>query len=200
MNKILGAAVLSMTLFACGPMTGTDAGTDAGSTADAGSDAGTAAPTCASYCTSVMANCTGANAQYSTPAACLGSCSAFAAGTTGATSGNSLGCRAYHAGASPSDAALHCPHAGPAGDGACGTNCESFCTIAIAKCAGTFTDLAACTTACGAFAMNTARYNQSTTSGNSYACRMYHLSVAATDSASATTHCPHITTVSSTCN
>ena len=196
MNKILGAAaVLSMSLFACGPMTGTDAGTNV----DAGTDAGTAAPTCASYCTSVMANCVGANAQYSSEAACLGSCSAFAAGASGATSGNTLGCRAYHAGASTADVVVHCPHAGPAGDATCGSNCESFCTVAIAKCAGTFTDLGACTTACAAFPTNAAHYNQSTTSGNSFACRMYHLSVAATDSTQATTHCPHITTVSATC-
>ena len=175
-------------------MTGTDAGTDAGTT-----DAGSGAPTCASYCTTVMANCVGANAQYSSQASCLGACAAFGQGTTGATSGNTLSCRAYHAGASPADPALHCPHAGPAGDATCGSNCESFCAIAIAKCAGTFADAAACTSACNGFATNTAHYNSNTTSGNSFACRMYHLSVAATDATTATTHCPHITTVSSTC-
>lgn len=171
-------------------MTGTDAGTDAGT------DGGTAGPTCAIYCSTVTTNCIGANAQYSNEAACLGSCSAFTAGSSGATSGNNLGCRAYHAGAAPADLPLHCPHAGPAGDATCGSNCESFCTIAVAKCAGTFADVGACTSACMAFPTATARYNSSTTSGNSFACRMYHLSVAATDAALAATHCPHITTAS----
>jgi len=143
-----------------------------------------------------MANCTGANAQYSSEASCLGSCSAFMQGTTGATSGNTLSCRAYHAGAAPSDAALHCPHAGPAGDGACGGNCEGFCTIAVAKCGGQFADVASCTTACNSFAMNTAHYTDATTSGNSFSCRMYHLSVAATDATSAGIHCAHTTAAS----
>ena len=189
MNKLLGAvAVLSMSMWSCGaPSPGTDAGTDAGTAA---------APTCASYCAAVMANCTGANAQYSSEAACLGTCSAYAQGTTGATSGNTLSCRAYHAGAAPADAALHCPHAGPAGDGACGGNCEGFCAVAVAKCSTQFADVPTCTTACTAFPMSTAHYTDATTSGNSFACRMYHLSVAATDAASATTHCPHTTTVS----
>jgi hypothetical protein len=194
LNKtFLAAAVLSTSLFACGEMMMTS---DSGTTTDAGTDAGTAAPTCASYCTTVMANCTGANSQYANEASCLGSCSAFTQGTTGATSGNSLSCRAYHAGAAPSDAALHCPHAGPAGDGACGGNCESFCTIAVAKCSANFANTAACTAACMGFAMNTARYTSATTSGDSFSCRMYHLSVAATDTASATTHCPHTTAAS----
>ena len=197
MNKtLLAAAVLSLSIFSCGAPSGDDAGTDAGRT-DAGTDAGTAvAPTCASYCTAIMANCTGANSQYSNQAACLGSCSAMTQGMTGATSGNTLSCRAYHADAAPTDAALHCPHAGPAGDGACGANCDGFCAIAVAKCSGQFATLAACTTACTGFPTVTARYTSATTSGNSFACRMYHLSVAATDATSATTHCGHTTTAS----
>lgn len=193
-------AVLSLSIWSCGsmPTPGTDGGTDAGNNmnTDAGADAGPTAPTCASYCATVMANCTGANKQYPNEAACLGSCSALPQGATGATSGNSLSCRAYHASAAPTDAALHCPHAGPAGDGACGGNCESFCTIAVAKCSSNFADVNACTTACNGFAMNTVHYTDATTSGDSFACRMYHLSVAATDTASATTHCPHTTTAS----
>ena len=39
-------------------------------------------------------------------------------------------------------------------------------------------------------------YNDSTTSGNNFACRMYHLSVAASDSTLAATHCAHTTTAS----
>lgn len=189
MNKLLAALVIpSMCLLNCGTASPyTDAGTDAGTPT---------APTCASYCAAMAKNCTGPNAQYVTEASCLGTCSAFAQGTTGATSGNTLSCRAYHAGASPADAAQHCPHAGPAGDGACGSNCEGFCTVAVAKCATNFADIPSCTTACNGFAMNTAHYTANTSTGNNYACRMYHLSVAATDAASATAHCSHTTTAS----
>jgi hypothetical protein len=122
-------------------------------------------------------------------------------GTAGAMGGNNLECRAYHAGAAAAAPVLHCPHAGPAGDSVCGSNCESFCTVAINKCASQFQDnLATCTTQCNAFVNSTATYNSNSVSGDSFACRMYHLTVAATDTASATTHCPHITPVSAACH
>jgi hypothetical protein len=147
-----------------------------------------------------MANCTGANAQYSTTDSCLGACAAFPAGTIGATGGNNLECRAYHAtNSAGAGATTHCPHAGPAGDGVCGSNCEGFCTVALAKCPAIFADMTACTTACGGFASNTARYNSTVTSGNSFSCREYHLSVAATGPSQATTHCGHIAATSATC-
>ncbi len=226
MTKILGGIAAVVLFVGCGEQTsGTtdsgkpvnDAGTtrdagdnpvvDAGSGQDAGSsmtDAGTAAATCAGYCAKIQANCTGtANAQYGTLAACLGSCSAFTAGTIGAQAGNSLECRAYHAGAAQADPATHCSHAGPAGDGVCGSNCEGFCTIAQSACTGSnlqFPDAGSCPAACASYASVSARYNSSSASGNSYACRMYHLSVAATSGGGqATVHCPHITPASATC-
>jgi hypothetical protein len=125
---------------------------------------------------------------------------AFTQGALGMMSGNNLECRSYHAGAAAGGGAMtHCPHAGPAGDAVCGDNCESFCTIALAKCPTQYPTMNACTTACAGFAMNTARYNSTSTSGNSFACRMYHLSVAAIGAGSAATHCPHTQTTSATC-
>ena len=44
---------------------------------------------------------------------CIKQCSYFPAGSPGATFGNSLACRNYHAGAAKNNAALHCPHASP---------------------------------------------------------------------------------------
>ena len=147
-----------------------------------------------------MANCTGANAQYSTTDSCLGACAAFTQGTLGATGGNNLECRGYHANnAAGAGATTHCPHAGPAGDGVCGSNCESFCTVALAKCPAIFADGTACTNACGAFASNTAHFNSTVQSGNSFSCREYHLSVAATGPTQATAHCGHIAAVSAPC-
>lgn len=179
-----------------------DAGpSDSGVVTDGGaSDGGTATP-CASYCASIQANCTAANVQYPSLGSCLGSCAGFA---SGAATGNTLECRAYHANAAGSDAATHCPHAGPAGDGVCGANCDGFCSVAAAACTGNnliYASTDVCKTECLGFASVTARYNSTLTSGNSYACRMYHLSIAATAGGSqAATHCPHIKAVSAVCN
>src|SRR5262249_48685245 len=95
-----------------------------------------AAPTCAAYCSSITANCTGANLQYSSMDSCMAVCPAFALGTASAQAGNSLGCRTYHAGAAAMNPGVHCGHAGPGGNSACGLNCEGFCTIVLHACTG----------------------------------------------------------------
>ncbi|MEI8259193.1 MAG: hypothetical protein WCJ30_26285 [Deltaproteobacteria bacterium] len=188
--------------------TGTDtAAADTGPTADTGADTGS--PTdggnntaaCMAYCTTIMTNCTAANAQYVTMDACMGSCLGLPVGTAGATSGNSIACRAYHAAAAATGAGLHCPHAGPSGASVCGTPCEGFCAIAMHACTGAnmeFASADACISACNAFA-TTPSYSTTTTSGNSYACRLYHLTVASSSTASAATHCPHIVAASPVC-
>jgi hypothetical protein len=54
---------------------------------------------------------------------------------------------------------------------------------------------------CGAFtALSTSYANDSTTSGDSFACRTYHLTVAATvGGAQAATHCSHTKATSAPC-
>jgi len=98
-----------------------------------------------------MANCTATNAQYPDMAHCLGSCAAFTVGTSTVndTTGDTLGCRIYHANASAgaTNAPLHCPHAGPGGDLISATTpptycsggdfCTNFCTLEIATCGST---------------------------------------------------------------
>lgn len=84
---------------------------------------------CAAYCATIGANCAGADAQYGNNDTCLATCAAFPPGTLADVSGNTLGCRNYHAGAAAQDASTHCVHAGPGGDGICGGNCESFCIM-----------------------------------------------------------------------
>jgi hypothetical protein len=201
MNARLVVAALSLMVFSCGSSSNTDSGSGGGSGAGGGSatGGGTAQATCAGYCTTLAANCTTTNAQFGTEGACLGSCAGYTQGDAGVTSGNSLECRSYHATAAAGGAALHCPHAGPAGDGTCGANCESFCALAMAKCSGTFASLQACTTACAAFPNTTAHYTSSAATGDTFSCRMYHLSVASTDATLASQHCPHIVTISAVC-
>ena len=66
----------------------------------------------------ITASCTGANKQYTDKADCVKQCTVnykFKAGKDGDTSGNTIGCRTYHAGAAKTDPATHCYHAGSSG-------------------------------------------------------------------------------------
>lgn len=174
---------------------GTGGGT-AGSAGSAGAGGG-AGLTCDGYCTEIMANCKEANQQYSSKDVCLKVCANFPVGTESDTNGNTLGCRAYHTGAAKgtaNDAVLHCPHAGPAGDDFCGSNCEGYCNIMVPVCTGEFAGgLNDCLTKCASLTKATSKYTIAQTTGDSVECRIYHASAAAEDPAggSAAEHCPH---------
>lgn len=214
MTHLRIASVFTLSLAALIGCGDDAAGTDGGVTADTGvaatdsgvtADSGVAAVSCDDYCTKVMANCTGNLAQYSSLDACKKSCAAFPVGMAADTSGNTQGCRQYHAGAAMANPALHCGHAGPSGAGVCGTPCQGFCSIQAAACTGALDQGygmdAACNTACTtAFGNSMGTYSATVTGGNSLACRLYHLTVAASSAANATLHCPHTATVSATCN
>ena len=176
-----------------------DSGVDAGpGDVDSGpGDVDGGGPTldCTTYCTRMMTNCTGANAMYGSMDFCMDTCDHMVEGMLSDMGGNTLGCRIYHAGAAAGDPATHCIHAGPGGDGACGGNCESFCQLATEICPSQYPAVPACTAQCGSYA-ESPDYSAATTSGNSFACRLYHLTAAASDSA---THCPHTAMVSTTC-
>jgi hypothetical protein len=156
--------------------------------------------TCANYCTTITAACTGANSQYGSAAECMATCALFPPGAAADMAGHTLGCRIYHAGASETGADVHCRHAGPGGDTACGTNCTGFCALVLGACTGANAqyggDMNACMTACGGFA-TTPAYDSSKTSGNSFACRLYHATAA---SANPALHCSHTGATSATCN
>lgn len=180
-------------LTACG-------GDDDSPAIDAGTDAPAVAQTCANYCATIATNCTGANTMYTSEAACLASCATWQPGTANEMSGNTLACRIYHSGAASGNPGLHCRHAGPGGDGACGSNCEGFCTLVQGVC-GTqatppYADMNACMTACAGYA-TTPPYDATQTGGNSLACRLYHATAASTLPG---THCPHTASTSATCN
>jgi hypothetical protein len=190
------------------------AGTTTTSTSATGSTGTGATETldCKSYCTEVMTNCKAGNEQYKTTESCMAVCAAFAPGTLGETENNTLGCRLYHGGvpavATPD---LHCAHAGPTGGdkdvtdaavGICGEGCDAFCAIAGAVCKDAnkqYADKETCLTDCKMFKANVATYSTADVDTNDFGCRMYHLTVAATDAASATAHCGHIKSVSPTC-
>lgn len=175
---------------------------------DAAADGTPAAtPDCASYCTTIQMNCMGANAQYPDVGHCMAACASFDVGTTGQATGNTLGCRIYHAGApAVTNAMLHCPHAGPGGDLTdvvappsqyCGDACTSFCKLEIMACGtttsapttGQYADMNACMSACANFPNSTHPY-ATTAKGDSLACRLYHATNAAM-TGNAAVHCPH---------
>lgn len=157
------------------------------------------APNCTDYCTKIAANCTagsgdsGSNAQYPDSATCLKTCSMssmWASGMTGDTSGDTLGCRIYHAGAAASNPVLHCPHAGPTGGNTCGTWCANYCDLMAKNCTGTNAvyDTTTCMTKCMTIP-TTGHVNDQ--SGDSIQCRIWHLGKAFDD---AVKHCPHAKT------
>jgi hypothetical protein len=195
-----------------GSPTGGTGGSPTGGTGGSptGGAAGTmsAGPSCDKYCTTILANCKDANSQYGDDKACQGICAKLDLGMSADTSGDTLGCREYHAGMpAVMDPTTHCPHAGPLGAGQCGTaDCDQFCKLAVAVCGDQpmdkkpYADEMACKTACAMFpGTDKVPYNAMATAGNSLACRMYHLSVASGDASAAGVHCIHVAEKSDPC-
>src|SRR5690606_28228309 len=153
---------------------------------------------CARHYVGMATSCTGEFSQYPSLESCEGACAALPPGSPGATTGNSLSCRAYHAGMASIDPTTHCVHAGPGRAGACGQNCEGFCAIATATCPSEHPDFNACLVTCGGFA-DTEPYDTNDASGDTLACRLYHLTIAATSDGEAQVHCPHTIAASPPC-
>ncbi|MCB9574072.1 MAG: hypothetical protein H6709_18470 [Kofleriaceae bacterium] len=182
---VLQAVVIVLLGLGCG-------GGDDGGTADAG---GT---TCDQYCDRLQASCTGATSQFTSRDQCMATCATYPQGTTGATSGNSLECRYYHAGAALGDPATHCPHAGPGGAGVCGANCDGYCQLVMATCTGPQQQYSSdidCLTQCATIT-DDEPFDSGDVDGDTLACRLYHASVATQDPV---THCPHVVPASPVC-
>jgi hypothetical protein len=170
---------------------------------DAAVDAPGGALTCSAYCDTIQANCTNGTApatyeQYVTSAQCAATCALFPVGTINDTSGNTLGCRIYHAGVAGANPAMHCPHAGPGGDDVCGSHCAGFCQLVMGTCTGgntAYATMSDCMTACSAFP-TTPRYNTTIQGSNSFACRLYHATVATTNP---DLHCMHVKATGGPC-
>ena len=150
---------------------------------------------CDAYCGLVTQNCTGDNALDFGDATCKDACMTWTPGTQDDTTGDTIGCRIYHAGVAGTDedaAKIHCPHASPDGGGVCvdakPTVCDAYCAMQEKNCtdenAIDFGDKS-CADACGSWAEGA----PGDASGNTAHCRLYHASdPAANDPA---VHCPH---------
>ncbi len=181
---------ITLVVAACSSSSTSNTTTDGGG--GGGSDGG-GALSCASYCATITANCSAANQQFSGMDQCLNSCKAFPAGAEADTSGNTLGCRTYHAGAAKADPVTHCAHAGPGGAGVCGANCDGYCQIAQMYCttankAQVYASLDECKATCAAFS-DTAKFNVTDMmlqDKKQVACLLYHVQEA---SAAPPDHC-----------
>ncbi len=97
-------------------------------------------PACADYCAVVMAACGSSRrndlgtAVYESEAQCKATCDALPKGSNQDTTGDTIGCRKYHAYAAFFDPTIFCPHAGPSGDGHCGDSCDAYCTLVSRAC------------------------------------------------------------------
>ena len=191
----------------------TKAASSTSTSASSSSSGGGVKLVCDSYCTQVQTNCKDTNAQWPDAASCKAGCATFTAGALTDMGGNTLGCRIYHSGGPAAmTPATHCAHAGiTAGDvdatatgmgkdGACGDGVEAFCKMAVATCPAVWADAAKCSTDATKFLGSAAAFGGVTdVDKNTFACRAYHLTVAAQSTANAMTHCPHIALVSEKC-
>ena len=152
----------------------------------------TASTACSQYCTTVMTNCVGKNAQYVSRPVCLADCALMATGTVGAISGNTVQCRQKQAEIAhdSGEPDVQCAFAGPAGNGQCGSTCDSYCTQMMSTCPEAFPTSVDCQSACQTMP-DLKTYDTSEQRGDSVQCRIFHVS-AATQSK---IHCGHASKV-----
>ena len=154
--------------------------------------AGTSA--CEVYCSTVADSCTGDDAVFTNRNTCLAFCERLPIGNDGDTTGNSVACRVAQAelAAATGEPEVHCPLAGPGGEGTCGDNCESYCGVFADVCTTRFAqgyaDVADCIDACGIDIPDLGSFDTSMDEGDSVQCRLWHLSAAAVNP---THHCIH---------
>lgn len=162
---------------------------------------GVCGSSCDAYCDQTMANCDGADALYADRDACMTACAVLPdTGAPGATSGNSVQCRTYHASfPAAADSTTHCGHVSLSGGGVCGdSNCDVYCDFVESSCAAdpklfpgddAPARRVACMSTCAAFPQDGA---VTATDGDSVQCRIYHASFPA--AADSTLHCMHAST------
>lgn len=146
-------------------------------------------PDCNTYCTFLLASCNATTddkgvdvSVYESMDDCLATCQALPQGLNKDVDGDSVGCRHYHTYNAIGDWRGHCPHAGPAGDGHCGSNCEAYCHIVASSCMNDFAAAygsgsdaeAACEADCGNLdgAAKDSGYTIPTATGNNVQCRI----------------------------
>ncbi|MEX1366402.1 MAG: hypothetical protein AB1Z98_24975 [Nannocystaceae bacterium] len=153
---------------------------------------------CPEYCEIIGDHCGDDLAQYPGQAICEAVCALMDPGEEGDVLGNSAACRAHHAFLAAESADPHCLHGGPTGDTTCGGPCESFCSLARDACPdelSPFLDTDECIAECESWPPQP-KYFAGVEAGDSYACRMHHLTLAALQP---DVHCGHIGTDSPVC-
>ena len=156
------------------------------------------AEACGTYCELIGDHCDGSLAQYSGALVCEATCGVMELGSPEDTLGNTVGCRTFHAVLAAEQPDGHCRHAGPAGDGTCGANCENFCALALEVCTGglaAYADADTCIAECNAYDPEPP-FTSDTVDADTFACRMHHVTLAA---AQPEVHCGHIGPVSPVC-
>ncbi|MGE0323999.1 MAG: hypothetical protein AB7S68_16925 [Polyangiaceae bacterium] len=155
-----------------------------------GGTGGTSSALCKTYCDDIMAACTGTLAQYASVDTCMATCEALPAGNSGDTSGDSVECRVRQArlAASTGEPAVHCPNAGPGGNGACGTNCESYCMLFAKACPDDADLVLDCPASCQGLKDRGALDVELDHGGDTLQCRLVHTSSALVDPI---VHCSH---------
>ena len=159
-------------------------------TGGSSSGTGDALLDCASYCDIYLDAC-GDFSEYANPQHCMDHCQQWPIGVSEDVAGDTLGCRTYHVTvASSTDPALHCPHAGPSGDGVCvaeeAPDCTLYCSRYFNNCTGelgVYVDEADCLAQCEPWYPG----SSGDTQGDSIGCRAYYAGLAAGDPQ---THCP----------
>jgi hypothetical protein len=174
------------------------AGNSGASNAGSGGSAGAEpmeAPLCDRYCETVATACTGTNEQFASLDACLAVCERLEAGSPGDVAGNTVECRLARAQLAQrtGEAANYCSSAGPGGAGACGEDCEGFCTLMAETCPAAMGTYEACLPACAMVPdlsgpPDNVAYNTSVQDGNSLQCRLFHVTAATLDPIA---HCVH---------
>jgi hypothetical protein len=127
---------------------------------------------------------------FESDAQCMAVCALLDKGKNSDTVENTVGCRKYHSYNAVSGPASHCPHAAAAGDGHCGTTCDSYCMLLEKTCPTEFASLPNCQNACAALpGAGDDTYFDATPTGNSMRCRMTNVSRAAENGPDVATHC-----------
>jgi len=134
-------------------------------------------PRCRDYCKLMEVACPGDLAVYEPGEQCQKACEALTPGDSTEQVGvNSIGCRRNHAyNALLAAPDMHCTHAGPAGEGVCGNNCDSYCQLLEAACTDDFTTTEECVEECETLegsAKNSPYAVNDIENGNNFQCRM----------------------------
>lgn len=153
-----------------------------------------ASTACVDYCNVVTTACQGTNAVYSGMDTCLGVCALLPPGDSiEAVADNSVACRKRQAESARDqmEPSFYCPRAGPGGgtgQGACGSNCASYCYLLKAACPDQGAPLTDCEKQCSALRSDGTFDVVANHSGDTLECRLVHVSSA---TVKPDEHCPH---------